>query len=363
MELDRDEAAPGGGPGGAQGNARWAGAEPDDRPTPPSASFLADRAAEYWSFGEPVRPAESVSGTIDRFKPSDVPADIWEQIEPVVKDSVTKVGFSDPVLARKSLSVVAQLAFWAYRVGRPVDAAALFRPDLIDRFITEGCTRLRPGTRTNYRSQLWQVGAAVVGHKLFPPRPVSLRASDLMEPYAQREITDLVSWCQGLPADAMRRDSLALLAIGLGTGMRSEEVSRTLGTDVREEDGTVLVDVLGTGGRIDRVVPVRHPWGSEVLKVARESATRPYFRPDRTKILRGDILGFIRRCEPDGPPKFCVQRLRVTWIVGHLSAGTHLAALEVAAGAAAVQLVKYLVFAEALSVSESRQAMVGGPGS
>ena len=183
-----------------------------------------------------------------------------------------------------------------------------------------------------------------------------------MQPYSPSEITDLVSWSQGLATESMRRDSLALLAIGLGTGMRSEEVSRMVGSDVREENGIVLVDVLGTGGRIDRVVPVRHPWGAEVLRVARESGPRPYFRSDRTRILRGDILGFVRRCEPDGPVKFSVQRLRVTWIVGHLSAGTHLVALEDAAGAAVVQLVKYLTFADALGASEGRQAMVGGPG-
>ncbi len=36
-------------------------------------SFVSDRLAEHWSFGEPVRPGESVSGTINRFSPKDVP--------------------------------------------------------------------------------------------------------------------------------------------------------------------------------------------------------------------------------------------------------------------------------------------------
>jgi integrase len=300
-----------------------------------------------------------VSGTIDRFSPRDVPQDLWRRVEPAVKESVTKVGYSDAALARKGLSIVAQLAIWADRIGHPVDTASLFTPEFIDRFITEGCAHLSGGTRLNYRSQLWRVGAAVVGHRLFPPRAVPLHRSELMSPYSKAEVTELVSWSKGRPTSSMRRDSWALLALGLGTGMRSEEITRAVGRDIREENGIVLVDVLGPGGRINRVVPVHHLWAGPVMELAYESGDRPYFRPDRTRILRGDVLGFIRRCAPDGPPKFNVQRLRITWLVGHLAAGTHLAALEEAAGVAVGQLVKYLAFAAPLSDAEARAVLVG----
>jgi hypothetical protein len=322
--------------------------------------FAADRVADSWSFGEPVRTAQSVSGTIDRFSPKDVPADVWGRIEPVVKESVATVGFTDPVLARKALSVVAQLAIWADRIGHPVDATSLFTPELIDRFATEGCTHLKKGTRTNYRSQLWQTGAAVVGHDLFPPRAAPLPASDKLAPYSPAEVTELVSWSKALPTPSMLRDSWALLTLGLGTGMRAEEISRSIGADVFVEDGIVLVKVLGTGGRIDRVVPVHHLWAGHVLEVAAESGARPFFRTERTKIGRNDIFGFIRRCGTDGPPKFTVQRLRITWLVGHLNRGTHLLALEQAAGVAVGQLAKYAAFADPLDEAETRRILAGG---
>ncbi len=332
-------------------------AEPGSVAVP--ASFTADRLAERWSFGEPVRAGESVSSTVNRFSPKDVPTDVWQRVAPVVKDAVTKVGFTDPELARKSMSVVGQLAVWADRIGHPVDADALFTPEFIDRFITEGCTHLSDGTRLNYRSQLWQVGAAMVGHTLFPPRSAALRTSDLLPPYSPAEVTELVSWSQGLPTASMRRDSWALLALGLGTGMRAEEITRAVGTDISVEDGIVLVQVLGTGGRIDRVVPVHHLWADQVLQVAEESGARPFFRSDRTRILRNDIVGFIRRCSIDETPKFTVQRLRVTWLVGHLGAGTHLHALERASGVAVGQLVKYLSFAAPIDEAEARRFMAG----
>jgi hypothetical protein len=324
-----------------------------------ASSFAADRVAEVWSFGEPVRSGESVSGTINRFSPRDVPPDVWGRIEPVVKESVTKVGFTDAQLAKKCLSVVAQLAVWADRIGQPVDTASLFTPEFIDRFAVEGCAHLSDGSRRNYRSQLWKVGGAVVGHKLFPPRSVPLRISDLTAPYSTAEIAELVSWSRGLPTESMRRDAWALVVLGLGAGLNSEEISRAVGTDVHEADGIVLVDVLAAGGRIARVVPVHRLWAAEVLGVARDSGERPYFRPDRTRILRGDILGFIRRCDTTGPPKFTPQRLRITWIVGHLSAGTHLAVLQEASGVAAVQLAKYLTFATPPETAQARRLLAG----
>jgi len=351
--------------GGEQGNNRDVSA-PDRRhaigtdctgPLDLDPGFAADRVAEHWSFGAPVRSGESVSGTINRFSPRDVPADVWGRVEPVVKDSVTKVGFTDTVLARTCTSVVGQLAVWADRIGHPVEADTLFTPEFIDRFITEGCTHLKPGTRTNYRGQLWQVGAAVVGHTLFPPRSASLRPSDLLPPYSPAEVTELVSWSRGLPTASMRRDSWALLALGLGTGMRAEEITRAVGTDVSVEDGIALVRVLGTGGRIDREVPIHHLWADHVLELATESGPQPFFRTDRTRILRNDIVGFIRRCSIDETPKFTVQRLRVTWLVGHLGAATHLHALGRASGVAVGQLVKYLPFAAPLDEADARRIM------
>ena len=326
-----------------------------------SRSFASDRLAEHWSFGEPVRPAEAVTATINRFSPRDVPTEVWKRVEPVVKHTVTTVSFADPALARRACSVVGQLAFWADRIGLPVDAEALFTPELIDRFITEGCTHLTDGTRLNYRSQLWQIGEAVVGHTLFPPRSVPLPASPSWPPYSPVEVTDLVSWSRGLPTQSMRRESWALLSLGLGAGLRPEEIVRAVGTDIHEEDGLVLVDVLGTGGRIDRVVPAHRDWAAAVLELARESGDRPYFQPRHDRIHRNTILSFIRRCSVDEVPKFKVQRLRTTWIVGHLSAGTHLVALEQASGVRASQLVRYLQFATPPSQAGARQMLSGSP--
>ena len=75
---------------------------------------------------------------------------------------------------------------------------------------------------------------------------------------------------------------------------------------------------------------------------------RPGRGPDRTRITRGDIVAFIRRCSRGEETHFSIQRTRITWIVTHFAAGTHATALERASGVTAAQLAKYLAFVPAL---------------
>ena len=277
----------------------------------------------------------------------------------MVKDSVAKAADNNPLLAEQRLSIVTQLALWADLIGHDLDAGSLFTPEFIDRFVTEGCAHLSDGTRLNYRSQLWKIGAAVAGAKLFPPRSVPLKRSDLSDPYSQDEVIELVSWSRGLSTEHMRRNCRVLLALALGAGLKKQQITRLVGTDVQHDEGDVLVRVLGDCGQLDRIVPVHHLWADEVLQLAEESGKRPLFRPDRRRIARGDISNFIQTCSGQGLPKFNVQRLRITWIVGHLTAGTHLSALVEASGVAAIQLVKYLDYVDPLDDAQARRMMVG----
>ena len=108
-----------------------------------------------------------------------------------------------------------------------------------------------------------------------------------------------------------------------------------------------------------RSVPVRRLWADEVLRLAEESGPRPFYMPDRFRITRRDILGFIERCTGEGLPKFNVQRLRITWMVSHLAAGTPLAALVRASGVRVGQLGKYLRFVAPVTEDDYRRQLSG----
>ena len=340
--------------------ARRAGApiEPGDAGPSGSATSCAGRSAGRRSSGEPLPGADRVSAIIMRFSPRRVTVAAWARAEGVVREIVTVAAPDSPPHAEQQLSVVAQLALWADRLGQPLEARWLLSPEVIDRFIVDGCAHLSKGTRLNYRTQLRRIGQAVLGPEAFPERPVALQRSTVRSPYDRIEVADLVSWSRGLPTEHMRRNVLALLAIGLGAGLTSDEIRRLTGTDVRVDQDTVLVEVRS--GR-PRSVPVHQEWAGMVLELARESGTSPFFLPDRRRVTRRDILALIERASGDGPPRFNIQRLRVTWIVDHLSAGVHLHALAQAAGVEVAQLVKYYGFVAHPDRETARRQLVGGP--
>lgn len=303
---------------------------------------MVDRLSTAWDGGEPMRPERTVSGTIDRFRPQDVPDEIWRRIGALVRSSVATAAPDKPFVADHAMTVVAQLVVWADRLGVVLEPQVVFHPETIERFLVEGCTHLSQGSRLNYRTHLWKVGTAVLGHELFPPKPLPLQRSAVNAPYAQEEVSEFLAWARGLPTPHMRRNAEALLAVVLGTGLQSQELTTLVGTDVHHHGGLVVVHVVGKRARQVRVLD---EWADPVLRFAAESGNRPFFTPDRRRITRRDIIGFIERCSGEGSALFNVQRLRITWIVQHLSAGTHMLRLERWSGVGAGQLVKYLNFA------------------
>ena len=180
------------------------------------------------------------------------------------------------------------------------------------------------GTQNNYRSQLRGVGAAVLGPDVYPPAPLRLPKADPVAPYSPAEVAAFRSWARGLPTERYRDNVAVILAFALGAGLSSQEINRLVGTDVTVDDDGVTVHVIGER---TRDVPVLAAYEDEVAKLARRAEEGPVFLPGRSAIDRKQVPNFLFRCPkgPMGRPN--VDRLRNTWIVGHLSAGTHLSAL------------------------------------
>ena len=100
------------------------------------------------------------------------------------------------------------------------------------------------------------------------------------------------------------------------------------------------MSIHGIGART-RDVLVLSVVSYQVAELARVAGDGPiFFSPERSVITRREIPNFIARCPKGDAPALNVNRLRNTWIVTHLSAGTHLLALAQAAGVDATQVVK-----------------------
>lgn len=322
-------------------------------------AFHADRLAQRWYAGEPVRPEDSVSAAIARFNPAEVPPAQWARIGPVVRASVEKAAPTSVYSARTLMSVTTQLAIWADILGQPLDPEVLFHPQLIDRFITDSSLDLGDGTRLNYRRHLNDVGTAVVGPPLYPPKRIALQRPDPLAPFSAKQITALWAWCHGLPTGHFRDNAKAVVSIGRGAGLTSQEMSKAIGDDVVVDADGVVVNVIGHKAR---VVPVLDTWADVVLARAVEVGPRPFLLPERTRISRSQLSNFLEKCPTGDAPQLDTRRLRNTWIVGQLSAGTDIQTLADAAGVSPSQIVKYRKFADRPEPAEARRQLRQGDG-
>jgi len=319
-------------------------------------SFLEQRLATDWYAGQPLSVGESVRGVINRFSPRSVPSGQWARIEGLVRDSVRRAVPVSAHSAEALMNVVTQLAVWVESIGQPLSAEVVFHPDTVDRFAKEACANRAAGTQNNYRSQLRGVGAAVLGPEVYPPAPLQLPKADPVASYSAGEVAAFRSWARGLPTERYRDNVAVILALALGAGLSSQEINRLVGTDVTVDDDGVTVHVIGER---TRDVPVLAAYEDEVAHLARRAGEGPVFLPGRSSIDRKQVPNFLFRCPkgPMGRPN--VDRLRNTWIVEHLSAGTHLSALAEAAGVHPNQVVRYQRFATAPAPDVARRELRG----
>ena len=288
---------------------------------------------------------------IARYSPRSVPTDVWRRIEILVRTWVRQAEPGAVYEAQYLLNVVTQLALWVEGLGQPLELEIVFHPDTIDRFAREALTHLKAGTRNNYRTMARVVGAAVLGPPLYQPRVLPLQRSDIVHPYSPDEVARLLAWHRGLRTDRYRDNVGVLLAHGLGAGLTSDQVRHHHGADTVRDAHGVLVQLQHPTARD---VPVLRRWEDEVADIADRAGPGLVFLPNLASDSIRKVPNFIARVPKGDAPPLNMIRLRVTWMVHHLSAGTDIAVLSRAAGVAPHQLVKYLDFVPETGDAEAR---------
>lgn len=139
-----------------------------------------------------------------------------------------------------------------------------------------------------------------------------------------------------------RRSATALLALGLGAGLTTQDLGVVRRRHITTlDDGAVAVDVPGTRAR--RTV-VFADWEDDLAAAIADLDDDEYvFRRNRTRPSRNSVTGLIAETtgwfKPEG------QRLRATWIVHHLTLGTPIDLLMDAAGLKSLRpITRYLKF-------------------
>jgi hypothetical protein len=268
----------------------------------------------------------------------ELPGDDWQRIEGFVRGVVAAVEPDLPYPTAAVLNAVAHHVDWCVSIaGLPLNRDALFRRDIIGAAVAVMPTS-KTSTQGRRRSLLFRVGEALGAIPVAPPLP-PLAAASPSAPYTSPEIDDLWCWALG-QREAHDLSARALVSLGLGAGLPTRDICSVRAVDVL--DGGEAVRVAGP---IPRIIPVSDEWGTELalLACSVKDTGAPLFRPN-VAWSKNIVTLFVTRSLNSGLQP-STQRMRATWLVHHLAAGTPMQDLLSAAGLASMDaLVRYQQF-------------------
>lgn len=299
---------------------------------------------------------DKVALTITSYTP-DLPGEHWAEIAPFVRQAVSACEQKTPYSAGELLAASARLVHWCWQsAGLPLERDVVFRREVIAEYIAHGCPQMSRASAGNRRSQLLRMSELLLGPAHQVTRLAPMPPPDPTTPYTAAEVIALRSWADGQKTTYRQVNCHVLLGLGLGAGLSATEINDVEARHVHVDADGVLIEVVGSRAR---VVQVLAEWEPVLVQVA-SAAMRPdlfLFRPAREKTHRNLIGNFVDKTSP-GRVRATAQRMRSTWIVTHLGAGTPVKALVEAAGVDSLEaLTRFLRFVPELDTQVARRAL------
>jgi integrase len=247
----------------------------------------------------------------------------WPRINAFVAAAVADCDGETPYPARLLLVAATQHALWCFASGIPLEREHVFRRDAIDAAVSNGFPNTSRASRATLRTRLLRMAEVLVPADA-PHRLVALPAAPAQAPYSKRQLVDVYTWTRSQRTESANRDAAALLGLGLGAGLSAAEILSVRGKHLREGRQGLVLDVVGPRSR---EVPLFARWEPLLRDALGGAAMDEYlFRPLRVDEHWSRIANFAATSlVKTGRPT--AQRLRATWIVTHLSIGTHSAVL------------------------------------
>lgn len=239
----------------------------------------------------------------------------WASIADIVRDVSRRTSAATTYTEQQLSLAAAPYLRWRLTSGMSVDCAAFVRAD-IDHFVREGLSHYSTDAgRNTVRSRLLRIAETVNADQEAVPL-LPLGGSAASQPYTPAEIRKLRRWAKQQDSESRVVDATVLLALGLGAGLRGQEIIALVATDVDREG----VRVRAANQTIRRV-PVLDEWQAELGLAASRNAW--LFRPGRTSMNHNAITDFVARSahRPSQLP-ITTRRMRATWLQHHQLAGT-----------------------------------------
>jgi hypothetical protein len=283
------------------------------------------------------RANEDVERRIAAYRPQRVDDATWAAVRPFVLDCVRQLPPKGWPVAIRTMRVLTQLTAWAVGQGVSLDAEQAFDPDTIERFVLQGLAK--NSSRATYRADLRRVAPLLTTEAPWEPRPTQLSRHQVAPPYTATELRLLYADANDQRTSARRRAARALIALGAGAGLDGRWATQVGAEDVMVDGDLVLVQV---GAPAARTVLVLAHWEAEMAELATTAGDE--FLVGGYSMSRNRASSLIARLEvPPGHPRISLPRLRSTWLLWHVTAGTRLPELAIAAGLQGVAMLSDLL--------------------
>jgi hypothetical protein len=273
-----------------------------------------------------------------------------------VVPAVFGLGPAGRAIAARYARVLTRISAWCLEQGLPLDLEVVLDPDTVERFTSMGLAN--DVSRGTYRADLRRIGPRLTTKAPWMPNPEAVSRRQVAAPYLSEELAALQHDAAHQSTLSRRRAARALISLGAGAGLDGRWSTRVRGDDVTKQDGVILVRV---GKPAPRLVPVVATHEAELVDLAAEA--RDEFMVGGQSLARNRAGELASRIEVShGTPRLSASRLRSTWLVHHLSIGTRLPELTMAAGlSGATVLSDLLEYVPPLSIEAARRSLRGGP--
>lgn len=304
---------------------------------------------------------ERVAVDAKHYLPIKMPRSDWEKIAPFVREVVveTQAHYCGRYDTKDMMGAVADLARWAVAVAcLPLERGVIFHRETVADYASDACRHMTGNTAATRRSMLLRVAEAVLPpeERVAPLPPLNRDAPRV--PYSEFEQRAFRSWAQGQTTATRRLDCQVILALGLGAGLATPDLLSLKVGDLQIDHLGVLVHVNRPG--FSRDIPVLAAWEDALVDVVAERSPEQFVIGAQRQNAENKnyVNSFLARTQPEGRLRPDVSRLRNTWLVHHMTAGTALGPLAIAAGLETFRsLERLLRFVPAPTQDEVRRSM------
>ena len=277
----------------------------------------------------------------------------WQRVGPFVREQMLLLPRAHPHTEATCARLLGRITAWSTAHGKPMDPYAVLEPGNVERYLTAmESAHESDGDYRGYLRGMARVLAPAAWPPVVPPR----NSRHLVAPYTPDEMCRIIAALGHQKDDETRRIAETIVALGHGAGLDGHWNTRVGPEDILVDGGVVLAAVHH---RRPRQVVVTREWEDTVLRLAEEARQRPgeaLVGPRMTG--RNQANKLAARIKVRGGLQVSAPRLRSTWLVNHVNAGTNLRALLDAAGSTSASTVTDILgYADTLPPADARRQL------